>query len=339
MVKLNAYLSRHFAMAFLTLFVPFFIIITLVYLINIAGLTEQFELSFSDIVTLYLYTVPEIFFYTLPLSFVSALANSFAGLSTDNELISLFAMSVSPKRLLRPFFRLSLLFSLLLLSISFAAMPLSKNRYQNFKEEKKASSKLHITPGKIGQKFADYYIYVKSKENKKLKDVVIYTRNQKGVEEFFSAHHATLQQTEHYTSLALYDGFGYTYEKAKLRQAIYRRLEVFETPKIHYNSFNDILGYWLQARNDEGIRGQALFSLLISLIPMLSFFFIAAMTIHNPRYEEPHTYTAVALTTLFFYTMASTTRHYGSFTIFAVVSSSALLLGYLLYRRKVTRRF
>ncbi len=339
MVKLNAYLSRRFSISFLTLFIPFFVIITLVYLIKIAALTKQIELSFVDMLTMYFYNVPDIIFYTLPLSFVAALANTFSRLSSDNESISLFAMGITPRRLLRPFFLLSLLFSLLLLSISFAAMPLSKNRYKNFKEEKKAHSKLHITPGKIGQKFADYYIYVKSQEGQKLKDVVIYTRNAKGVEEFFSAHYAKLKHSPAYTSLMLINGFGYTYSEEKLRQAIYQTLEVFETPKVRYSDFNDIVGYWMQARTDKHIRGRAFFFFLVSLIPLLSFYFIAALTIHNPRYEEAHSYSAIAITSLFFYTLASFTERRAELLFFIVVVTIALSIGYVAYRYKITRRF
>lgn len=163
MVNVKGYISSNFSKSFFTIFLPFFIIISLVYLVKIASLTSQIQISFGELLQLYSYSIPQIFFYTLPLSFVAALANVLVKLSQDNELIALYALGFKSKNMLRSLLLLGLLFTLLLASISLLAMPLSKQFYSAFKEEKKNDAKLNIIAGKLGQKFGDYYIYVKEK--------------------------------------------------------------------------------------------------------------------------------------------------------------------------------
>jgi Predicted permeases len=135
---------------------------------------------------LYSYTLPDIIFYTLPLSFVAALTNVLMRLSLDNELIALYALGLKADKILRSLFVLGLLFSLLLLFVSFLAMPLSKQYYQSFKTAKQAEAKLNIVPGKLGQRFGDYYVYVKENKDDVFHTIVIYNRTNKDQETSFS---------------------------------------------------------------------------------------------------------------------------------------------------------
>ena len=158
MVNVRGYISSNFTKAFLTIFLPFFLIISLVFLVKISALTTKIQLTFGELVTLFAFSVPEIIFYTLPLSFIAALANVLMRLSQDNELIALYALGLKANKVLSSLILLSVLFSLLLLSLSFLAMPLSKQFYKSFKESKRSEAKLNIVPGKLGQKFGNYYI-------------------------------------------------------------------------------------------------------------------------------------------------------------------------------------
>lgn len=164
MVSVKRYISSNFTKSFLTIFLPFFLIISLVYLVKISALTAKIQISFAELLTLYSYSIPDIIFYTVPLSFIAALANVLVKLSQDNELIALYSLGLKAKNILHSLLFLGILFSLLLLTISFLAMPLSKQFYKSFKEEKKSEAKLNIMPGKLGQKFGNYYIYVKDKK-------------------------------------------------------------------------------------------------------------------------------------------------------------------------------
>ena len=119
MVNVRGYISSNFTKGFLTIFLPFFLIISLVYLVKISSLTAKIQITFGELITLYAYSVPDIIFYTLPLSFVAALANVLMKLSQDNELIALYALGLKANKVLRSLLLLGVLFSLLLASISF----------------------------------------------------------------------------------------------------------------------------------------------------------------------------------------------------------------------------
>ena len=113
MANIKRFISSNFSKSFLTIFLPFFLIVSLIFLVKISSLTAQIKLSFSELLTLYAYSVPDIIFYTLPISFIAALANVLLRLSQDNELIALYALGLMSNHVLRYLLVLSILFSLL----------------------------------------------------------------------------------------------------------------------------------------------------------------------------------------------------------------------------------
>jgi lipopolysaccharide export system permease protein len=339
MVNVKGYISSNFTKAFLTIFLPFFLIISLVYLVKISSLTAQIQITFVELVTLYGYSIPDIIFYTLPISFVAALANVLMKLSQDNELIALYALGLKANKILRSLLLLGVLFSVLLLSISFLAMPLSKQFYKSFKESKRSEAKLNIVAGKLGQKFGNYYIYVKEKENDIFHDIVIYNRTNKNEEQFFSSQKGKLNKKDDVTSLLLEDGYGYTYTKTDLQQAKYKTLEVYDSNKKNNFHFEAIVTYWNKAKTDAKMMHRVLFFIFISLIPLLSVYLVASFTMINPRYQTNRSFIVILVTTLLFYILASTLQKWGTYIILLLFIITIFLLGRWLFSQRVARYF
>ncbi len=339
MVNVRGYISSNFTKAFLTIFLPFFLIISLVYLVKISSLTAQIQITFMELLTLYSYSVPDIIFYTLPLSFIAALANVLMKLSEDNELIALYALGLKANKVLRSLLLLGILFSILLASISFLAMPLSKQYYKSFKEHKKNEATLNIVPGKIGQKFGNYYIYVKEKKNNIFHDIVIYNRTHKNEEQFFSSQQGKLNKKNGITSLLLKDGYGYTYSKDKLQQAEYKTLEVYDTSEKKDFHFKNIITYWSKAKDDKKMMRRVLFFIFVSLIPLLSVYLVASFTMINPRYQTNHSFIVIFTTTFLFYMLASSLQKWGNYTILLFLIVAVFLLGRWLFTQRVARYF
>jgi len=339
MVNARGYISSNFTKAFLTIFLPFFLIISLVYLVKISSLTAKIQISFMELLKLYSYSVPDIVFYTLPLSFIAALANVLIKLSTDNELIALYALGLKANKVLRGLLILSILFSLLLGTISFLGMPLSKQFYKSFKESKKSEAKLNIVPGKLGQKFGDYYIYVKEKKKGKFHDIVIYNRTHKNEEQFFSSQKGKLNKKNGVTSLLLNDGYGYTYSDIKLQQAKYKTLEVYDSSRKKDFHFEDIIAYWSKAKTDEKMMHRVLFFIFVSLIPLLSVYLVASFTMINPRYQPNRSFIVIFLTTLLLYMIASSLEKWGNFSILGITIVVTILLGKWLFEKRVAKYF
>ncbi len=340
MVSIRGYISTNFTKSFMTIFLPFFFIISLIYLVKISALTAQIQISFGELLQLFSYSIPDIIFYTLPLSFIAALANTLLRLSSDNELIALYALGMPAGRILRGIWLIALLFSLLLLTISFLAMPMSKQLYKSFKDEKKAEAKLNIIPGKLGQKFGDFYVYVKEKEDNGLfHDLVIYNRTDMKNEQFFAAKKGKMNKNNGQTSLLLYNGFGYTYSKDHLQQAEYKTLEAFDSVKPQSFHFENIIAYWKKAAGDSRIMHRLFFFLYVSLIPILALYMVSAFTMINPRYQENHAFTIIFGTTLLLYLTASSLEKWGTPLLLVAAVILTVAAGYLLFQKRVARYF
>ena len=288
---------------------------------------------------LYSYSIPDIVFYTLPLSFIASLANTLIKLSTDNELIALYALGLKAKKVLRSLLFLGFLFSVLLLVISLFGIPISKQSYNSFKESKKSEAKLNIIAGKLGQKFGNYYIYVKEKKENNFHNIVIYNQTKKDEEQFFSAQKGNLNKKNGTTSLLLHDGYGYTYTKDKLQQAKYKTLEVYDQSKNRNYYFKSVFEFWEIAKTDERTLHRLLFYIFVSLIPFISVYMVAAYTMINPRYQANRSYIVIFSITLFFYTIASSLQKWGTFPLLATSILFTSILGVWLFHKRVSRFF
>jgi len=338
---LKGYISSNFTKSFLMVFVPFFMIISLIYLIKISSLTSQVSLSLSELFLLYSYSIPEIIYYTIPISFVASTASLFSKLSSDNELIALFSLGINANYIVKKVQIIAILFTILLLSISFLAIPMSKQYYKNFKEEKKSQAKLNLMAGELGQKFGTYYIYIESKNktNNLFNNIVIYNKSKKDQEEFFASKQGSLKKINHTTILELNDGYGYTYYKDTLQEAKYKKIDVYENINSRDIKLYDIVSYWQQIKDSKKLRQKALFMIFVSFIPFISVYFIAAFTIINPRYQKNHTFLVIFITILFLYTIASVLHKQGNFYMVLLLLGGIYIIGKILFQKRVQRYF
>ncbi|MFC2073360.1 LptF/LptG family permease [Campylobacterota bacterium] len=340
MVNVKGYISSNFTKSFLTIFLPFFLIVSLVFLVRIAAITSKIQISPGELILLYSYSIPEIIFYTIPLSFITALANVLIKLSQDNELIALYALGLQAKKVLHSLLMLGLLFSLLLASVSFLAIPLSKQFYKAFKNEKRSEAKLNIVAGQLGQKFGNYYIYVKEKEDGVLNDIVIYNRTDNTEEQFFSSQTGQLNYDESVISLLLHEGYGYTYAKTKLQQVKYKTLEVYDSAQKRGFQFKSIMSYWSVGEETyEKIMHRILFYIFTSLIPVLSVYLVASFSMINPRYQPNRSFIVIFSTTLLLYMIASSLEKWGSPLTLGISTILIVILGQWLFKKRVSKYF
>jgi len=338
---LKGYISSNFTKSFLMVFVPFFMIISLIYLIKISSLTSQISLSLSELFLLYSYSIPEIIYYTIPISFVASTASLFSKLSSDNELIALFSLGLDSSYIVKKVQLIAMLFTVLLLSISFLAIPISKQYYKSFKEEKKSKAKLNLMAGELGQKFGSYYIYIESKEkdNQLFNNIVIYNKSQKNQEEFFASKHGSLKHINNSTVLELNDGYGYTYYKDTLQEAKYNKIDVYENINSNYAKLYDIVSYWEQLNKNKKLKRKAIFMIFVSFIPLISVYFIASFTIINPRYQKNHTFLVIFITVLVLYTIASILHKQGNLYLVLCLIIVSYIIGRVLFKKRVQRYF
>jgi len=339
MVSIRSYLSSNFTKTFLTLFLPFFFIISLVYLVKISILTAKIQITFPELIQLFAYSIPTILFHTIPISFIASVATTLQRLSTDNELVALFALGVPARKVMYPLIFVATLFSILLFIISFATMPQTNQLYNAFKDSKKAEMTFNIIPEEFGQKFGRYYIYITDENEGKFKNTVIYYQDDNHSDQIVSANSGEMLNKDGVFSLILYDGKGYTFEKDIIRQIDYKKLQTYDTLGKHVSTMSGVGDYWQQSLTDDQRKRKMLFYGFISLIPILSLYLVASFSIINPRYQKGHSFIVIGATTILLYFIASSLDKYGTPIMLGIAIVASLIAGIVLFQKQVSRYF
>jgi len=338
-IKVSTYISKNFTASFLTIFLPLFFIGSLVFIIKISALTASIQINFLEMVQLFSYNLPSILFYILPVTFLVAVVITLLRLSNDNELIALFSLGSNANSVIKRLFLLSSLFTLILLILSLALMPKTKQQFKAFQNEKIAQAQININPSKLGQKFGDLFIYVKSKEKEQMDDVVIYKKNSNNKDQLFIAKKANFETKQSLITLTLNNGSGYTYTDDSLEAIHYETMKVFQTLHSEAFNYNSIVNYWHKLSKDEGQKRRILFFIFVSLIPMMGLYIVAAFSIINPRYNKNHAYTILAITTISLFALASVLEKSGTPLLLLLILTLTFILGYTLFKRNVLRYF
>jgi len=339
MVNIRGYLSVNFTKSFLTIFIPFFFIISLIYLVQISLLTAKIQISFPELLQLFSYYIPAIIFYALPISFIASIATVLLRLSADNELIALFSLGYPSSKILSPLFLIAFLFSLLLFVIAFGAMPQSKQLYASFKHIKKEEMSFNVLPKELGQKFGRHYIYIEGEKDNLYQNMVIFSKDRNNSNQIFVAHNGDIDKQDGIFSLTLFNGRGYTFKPNIIQEIDYNKLIVYDTLSRTKYQFEAISTYWQKALTDIKRERRLIFFLFVSLMPILSLYILASFSIINPRYQKNRSFVIIGLTTAFFYTIASILEKIGTIPIFIITISIISSAGFYMFKKSVRRYF
>ena len=339
MVSVRSYLSSNFTKTFLTIFIPFFFIISLVYLVKISILTAKIQMTFPELMQLFGYSIPTIIFHTLPISFIASIATTLQRLSDENELVALFSLGLPARKLIYPLIFIAILFAALLLIISFITMPQTNQLFNAFKDSKKAEMTFNIVPEEFGQKFGHYYIYVTDEENGKFKETVIYYQDDNHSDQIVSADSGEMLNQNGIFSLILYNGKGYTFDADIVRQITYKKMQTYDAMGNRNMQLYGVGDYWKQSMTDKQRKQKMFFYFFISVIPILSLYMIIAFSIINPRYQRSHSFIVIGSIAALFYFLASLLDKFGTIWMLVGLVLSSFLLGVWLFYHKVNRYF
>ena len=338
-MNISKYLSYNFTSSFLTIFLPLFFIGALVFIIKISTLTASIQISFFEMIQLFSYNLPAILFYTLPVSFLVAVVMTLLRLSNDNELMALFALGTKSNSILNHFVFIAFLFSTVLLILSLGLMPKTKQQFQAFKHQKSSEAQVNINPSKLGQKFGNLFVYVKSKKNDTLHDIVIYNKDKTHSDQLFMAKRASIENKNAVITLTLNDGSGYTFTKELLKEIHYEKMQVFQNLNTEEFTYHNILAYWIKLSFDSSDKRRILFFIYISLIPLMALYIIAAFSIINPRYQKNYAYHILSITTIGLYSIATLLESQGNYIALILAIALTSIFGLFLFRRYVERYF
>ncbi len=337
--SISNYLSKNFQSSFFTIFLPLFFIGSLVFIIKISALTASIQISFLEMMQLFAYNLPAILFYTLPISFLVAIAMTLLRLSNDNELMALFALGSNAKIILYRFYFIASLFSIILLILSLGLMPQTKQQFKAFKHKKASQAQININPSRLGQKFGDLFVYIKSKEANEMHDIVIYKKDLQHTDQLFIAKKANFENKDSTIVLTLKEGSGYTFSMSGLKKINYETMKVYKNLDLPAFTYTNIIKHWQELSENPKKKSRIFFFIFASLIPILALSIIASFAIINPRYQKNYAYPILALSTLGLYVIATLLEKQGTIFITSAISVIILIFGYYLYKKFVLRFF
>ncbi|CAE09803.1 LptF/LptG family permease [Wolinella succinogenes] len=345
MGNLKKYLFGSFAQLFFPIFAVLFFISSVILFIKIAGVTFVVKMSFGELFELYLYSLPTMIFFTIPVTFFSASVISLAKLSQEYELPVLFSLGIDPLRFSRLFFPLSLLVSLFLLLVSLALVPLSNEAYDRFLDHKKSSVNINLKPAEFGQKLGNWLVYVGDMDEgeKRYKEVVMFSSNDLGRESFILAKEALVESMEGNLELKLFRGSAYFKEELHIKRVDYAQMLIRDSAFKEGGASLGIMGYWKQAlggeKGSDKVRRKLSSSILISLFPLASLFFIPLLGIMHPRFQKNYSYFYVIIATGIFYGLVHIASNHLPLAGIFLIPLIWLGVGYGLYRRFIAPYF
>jgi len=302
MGKIYRYLLGDFFKTLGTYFLILFFLVSVIYFVRIAGYTSVMSMSFIDIFTIYFYYVPQILIYTFPLTYFIALVLSLYNFSKDGEMLVLFSLGKSPKNVISVYLLLSFVISFFLIVNSLILMPLSEQASHNFLKIKKVESKINVRSSEVGQKIANWYIFTKKADEYKYDDLILFSSNYKGKEQFILAKSAKFKSFGDSVSLILKDGKHFMIsQNDKVLQTNFKTLKL--TNALYRDKLDNksIYEYWLDAKDDKYRSRWLSIYMLLSLFPFLSVFLAFSIGIINARIQKRVVSFWIALVVVVYY--------------------------------------
>ena len=333
MVKAKSFILENFTRSFLTLFLPFFVIISIIYIIKISNISFKTNLDFKDFATLFVYMLPHIIFATIPLSFIGAVINAFAKLSQENELIALFSIGYTPKKLIFYTSLVALLFSILLTVTAIFIIPLANQKMNNFKKEKIYEAKLKILPKKLSQNFGNHHIFIEENDHNKFKNVTLFSQEKNGYLQILISKSGSLEKNNTKSYLNLDNGSLYRYKDKNFQIVDFKNLKLFNNQKFYSSKVLTPIEYWKKNKKDF------FYYTLIAINPIFIFIMLISFAIYNPRYQKNRAALYILASALIVYIPAMLIKKNGNLTLFIAVLAIWLLLSFIAYRLKIAKRF
>lgn len=318
---------------------PLFAIASVIFMIKLATYTAIIQLSIWDMTKLYFFVLPEILFYTLPITFFIAATLSLFKLSSDNEMVVLFALGIHPKFIIKTLFKPALLLTILLSFNFLVLFPHATTLSSNFVSYKKSEAKFNLSASEFGHSFGDWLLYIgEDNENETYSDVILFNKNKKE-EIIISAKRAEIINDSGILRLKLIDGEGYSYSKEKFSQIDFVTMYINDTMTTDLTTYKTPLQYWLSDERKESKTHMMITDTLLSLFPLISLFLVASIGIVHVRHQKGRIYLYLFLGVLIFYGSTLGLQKLFVYYTIPVVAITWLITTYIIYKKTIVSRF
>ncbi len=339
MHKLRHYIIHNLSELFLSIFLPLFIIASMIFMIKLATYTAVVQLSAYDMIKLYIFVLPEMLFYTLPITFFIVSVLTLFKLSNENEMIVLFSLGVSPKDILKIFFTPAILLGLLLFFDFLILFPHSTVLSSNFISYKKSEAKFNLKASEFGNKFGHWLLYIgKNNKDGSFGNVFLFNKEKKD-ELLIGAKKAEVINKNAILKLKLYNGHGYSYTKQTLSQINFQTMIINNMMNTHLQQYLKPLAYWRSKNRANSKKHMMITDVLISLFPIMSLFMMLSIGILNIRHNKANVYLYIFLSILIYYGSIIGLINIISYYTIPVVILIWTISTYLIYKKHIVARF
>ena len=342
MSRVNKYLLFNFLGTFASLFSTLFLIMSIVFFIQIARITSYIEISFGELFKLYSFMLPRVLLFVVPIAFFVSLAMTLFRLSKENESIVIFTLGGSPNKIARFFLAFSALLSAALLVVAIVMIPIAAQLNANFIDYKKTVAKLNLKPTQFGQKFSDWMVYVGSESEDKngttYKDIVMFNPFVKDSQRLITAKNAKIINVGQSVELSLNEGKMYDIRDEIYHQSNVKSMKIRTAQSEEISDVGSIKEYWMDAANSDKRRKDLSTYILVALFPLASTLFAISLGIVTYRYEKGMVYVGTFGVLFGYFTLIMLFSSKPALAI-PLIFFVFLLAGVLLYKAKITRRY
>ena len=342
MSRVNKYLLFNFLGTFASLFSTLFLIMSIVFFIQIARITSYIEISFGELFKLYSFMLPRVLLFVVPIAFFVSLAMTLFRLSKENESIVIFTLGDSPNKIARFFLAFSALLSAALLVVAIVMIPIAVQLNENFIDYKKTVAKLNLKPTQFGQKFSDWMVYVGSESEDKngttYKDIVMFNPFVKDSQRLITARNAKIINVGQSVELSLNEGKMYDIRDEIYHQSNFKSMKIRTAQSEEISDVGSIKEYWIDAASSDKRRKDLSTYVLVALFPLASTLFAISLGIVTYRYEKGMVYVGTFGVLFGYFTLIMLFSSKPALAI-PLIFFVFLLAGVLLYRAKITRRY
>lgn len=340
MDKLHRYVISNLSILFFSLYLALFTIASMIFLIKLATYTAVIQLSLSEMGTLYLFTLPELFFYTLPIAFIVSAALTLYRLSNDNELIVVFSLGRSPGYLGKIISIPAAMLTALMLVDFLLVTPFINITSGNFLEKKKAEAKFNLAASEFGHKFGDWMVFINRSDGSKnlFEEVVLFNKAEES-EILISAKKAELINQNGLLKLKLSNGESYSYDNETLKKMTFKTAYINNSVAKKIHTWRSASDYWMSdERHDKKMRALVT-NTLLSLFPILSVWLVLSLGIVHSRHQKRHIYLWLFLSVVAYYVLSVVPQQWIGFHALWMVPILWIITTYTFYYNLVTKRF
>lgn len=342
MSRVNKYLLFNFLGTFASLFSTLFLIMSIVFFIQIARITSYIEISFGELFKLYSFMLPRVLLFVVPIAFFVSLAMTLFRLSKENESIVIFTLGGSPNKIARFFLAFSAILSAALLVIAIVMIPIAAQLNANFIDYKKTVAKLNLKPTQFGQKFSDWMVYVGSEMEDSngtiYKDIVMFNPFIKDSQRLITAKNAKITNVNQSIELSLNEGKMYDIKDEIYHQSNFKSMKIRTTQSEEISDVGSIKEYWMEASSSNKRKKDFSTYVLVALFPLASTLFAISLGIVTYRYEKGMVYVGTFGVLFGYFTLIMLFSSKPALAI-PLIFFVFLIAGALLYKAKITRRY